>query len=157
MKTYARIDEGVVVELIPPMAYDVDSPDGFEPTYKAGDDVPIEQRYNAQFIDGTLSTMIDTAGNDNVEAGWTYDGTTFAAPVPYQPTKDEILAANTATRDTLLGQASTAIAPLQMAVSLGEATDAETSSARAWVAYSRSVKAVDLTQASPTWPVAPPQ
>lgn len=62
---------------------------------------------------------------------------------------------NTMMRDSLLSAASVAIAPLQMAVSLGEATAAETASATAWVAYSRAVKAVDLTQASPSWPTPP--
>jgi hypothetical protein len=72
----------------------------------------------------------------------------YSPPIDYT-------ADNTATRDALLTQASVAIAPLQMAVSLGEATDAETASAKAWVAYSRAVKAIDLAQASPVWPAQP--
>ncbi|WP_323119978.1 tail fiber assembly protein [Burkholderia alba] len=74
---------------------------------------------------------------------------------PLPPTQDQIVAMNTAKRDQLLQQASVALAPLQMAVSLGEATDAETVLAKAWVAFSRAVKAVDLTQANATWPQAP--
>jgi hypothetical protein len=71
------------------------------------------------------------------------------------PTAEEILAGNQSQRDVLLSAASVAIAPLQLAVSLGEATDAETASAKAWIAYSRAVKAVDLTVAAPAWPAPP--
>jgi len=78
-----------------------------------------------------------------------------AVPVIPPPSAEQILAANTAMRDQLLSTASVALSPLQMAVSLGEATDAETASAKAWVAYSRAVNAIDLTQSAPQWPTAP--
>ena len=77
------------------------------------------------------------------------------APEVSPPTAAETYAANTATRDQLLRDASVALAPLQMAVSLGEATDEETALAKAWVTFSRAVKGIDLTESSPAWPTAP--
>jgi hypothetical protein len=76
MKTYARIHWSVdksaspldsskwvnvyyVAEIIPPMAYDADSIGGVEPLWKAGDEIPIERRYNVALMDGTISYMAD--------------------------------------------------------------------------------------------------
>lgn len=74
---------------------------------------------------------------------------------PLPPTPDQIVAMNTARREDLLQQASTALVPLQMAIVLGEATDAETALAKVWVAFTRAVKAIDLTVTNPTWPTLP--
>lgn len=71
---------------------------------------------------------------------------------PLSPTKEQILALNTSVRNELLERASIAMAPMQMAVSLGEATDDEKAMARQWVTFTRAVKAVDLTAADPVWP-----
>ncbi|UTV56182.1 tail fiber assembly protein [Burkholderia arboris] len=74
---------------------------------------------------------------------------------PAPPTPEQIVARNTASRDRLLERVSVALMPLQMAVSLGEATDDEREAARQWVLYSRSVKSVSLTVADPVWPAEP--
>lgn len=74
---------------------------------------------------------------------------------PLSPTKEQILALNTSVRNELLERASIAMAPMQMAVSLGEATDDEKAMARQWVTFTRAVKAVDLTAADPVWPAKP--
>ncbi|WP_257835320.1 tail fiber assembly protein [Burkholderia glumae] len=74
---------------------------------------------------------------------------------PPPPTREQIVAMNSAERDALLEQASVALAPLQMAVSLDEAADTEIALAKAWIAFSRSVKAVDLTKMNPAWPSKP--
>lgn len=104
-------------------------------------------------------TPVQVEDGDVPHIGLGYDATSRfeqpAAPVVPSPTAAQILAANTAMRDQLLSTASIALSPLQMAVSLGEATDAETASAKAWVAYTRLIKAVNLTLASPQWPQAP--
>lgn len=71
------------------------------------------------------------------------------------PTPAEILAANTDTMVDLSNQASIAMTPLLLSLQLGDATAAETASAKAWQSYSRSLKAVDLTAASPDWPTIP--
>ncbi|KVN23559.1 tail fiber assembly protein [Burkholderia pyrrocinia] len=74
---------------------------------------------------------------------------------PLPPTPAQIVAGNTQRRDALLRQAGTALAPLQMAVALGDATDDEKEAARRWVAFTRAVKAVDLAVAEPVWPTEP--
>lgn len=60
------------------------------------------------------------------DQNWTYENGVFSQPVPYQRTSEEILASNTATRDAFLTAASLAIAPLQYAMDLDEATALET-------------------------------
>lgn len=72
----------------------------------------------------------------------------------HDPTKGSV-SMNTGGRDTLLMQAALAIAPLQDAVDLDVATDAETALLKLWKQYRVAVNRVDLTQASPTWPIAP--
>lgn len=74
---------------------------------------------------------------------------------PPPPTVEQVVAANTARRDRLLERASVALTPLQTAITLGEATGEETMHARAWIAYARAVKRVDLTQRDPAWPGPP--
>jgi len=105
--------------------------------------------------DGYVTVNLDDSSP--VGPGWAYDGSTFSAPPVETPALSpaDVVANNTAVRDGLLQQAATALAPLQMAVALGEATDEETSQAKMWVAFSRAVKAVDLSQASPMWPEPP--
>lgn len=77
-------------------------------------------------------------------------------PVPVvPPTEVEILAANTETFLALKGQASMAMTPLLLSLQLGDATAAETASARLWQSYSRALLAVDLTKAEPLWPALP--
>jgi len=65
MKTYARIDNGIVVEVIPPMTYD----DGTE--------IPIELRFVPEIVD----TLVDITGIDPMpDQRWTYDGELFSPP-----------------------------------------------------------------------------
>ncbi|AHI66120.1 tail fiber assembly protein [Burkholderia thailandensis] len=80
------------------------------------------------------------------------------APVlldPPPPTVEQIVMSNTAMRDRLLERASVALAPLQTAIMLNDATDSEARQARAWIAYTRAVKGIDLTRHEPTWPEQP--
>jgi hypothetical protein len=83
----------------------------------------------------------------------TEEQATAAANPP--PTAAQVVAANTAQQAALSATASAALAPLQTALMLGIATDAEKASATAWVGYSRDLQAVDLTQAAPAWPAVP--
>lgn len=65
MSTYARIDHGIVVEIIGPY---VD---------QNGTEVPIGQRYTAAFV----QTLVDVTGISPAPAQrWTYDGKNFSAP-----------------------------------------------------------------------------
>lgn len=62
MKTYARIDTGVVVEIIQPMQ------DG------AGNEIPVEDRFTPEFV----ATLVDVTGmNPAPDQRWTYDGSNF--------------------------------------------------------------------------------
>lgn len=140
MRAYARIDNGIVVEIIE-----------LEPN-EAGEVVPIERKFTAEFV----ATLIEITDLDpKPSERWTYDGEAFAAPVPYQPTPDEIKAVNTSTRDYLIAQATLAIAPLQDAIDLDEATAEETALLTKWKQYRVAVNRIDVTQVSPKWPVSP--
>jgi hypothetical protein len=71
---------------------------------------------------------------------------------PFEPDL-ALIAADT--RDSLLVGASQAISPLLLALQLGNATDAETASAKAWQSYVRALKALDLTADPIAWPKQP--
>jgi hypothetical protein len=82
MHTYARIDNGRVVEIIEPMTYDVDSPEGSEYQFKAGDEIPIERRFMPAFA----AALVDiSAVTPQPGYGWTAvdgaSGWTFEEPV----------------------------------------------------------------------------
>ncbi|WP_338010184.1 tail fiber assembly protein [Pseudomonas sp. GM49] len=64
-------------------------------------------------------------------------------------------ALNEAQRRAFLVAASQAIATILVSLQLGDATDDETLNAKAWQAYYRELKLVDVTVAKPEWPVAP--
>lgn len=140
MPTYALIYESAVQEIIPP-AYDED-----------GNEYPISVRYAADFVD----RMVDITNlNPMPEGGWSYLNGVFA---PYQaplPTPAEILTRNTEVRDHYLAVATLAIAPLQDAADLGDATVAETALLKKWKEYRRDTNRVDLTASSPEWPQQP--
>ena len=104
------------------------------------------------------AVMVKIPDGESVNIGYTYDGTKFIAPPPppvIPPTAAEILAANTWMRDSLLAAATLAIAPLQDAVDLDDATAAETALLKKWKQYRVAVNRIDLTVASPSWPISP--
>jgi hypothetical protein len=140
MKTYARVEDGVIQEIIEPFA---------DPN---GNEYSIEER----FVPELVVQMIDITGvTPKPDQMWTYDGAVFAAPVPYQPTPEEILAGNLSTRDVFLSKATMAIAPLQDAVDLEDATPTELAQLKSWKQYRIAVNRVDLTQGDPAWPPQP--
>lgn len=103
--------------------------------------------------DGYEAIQSDEAGS-----GWTYaNGVFIAPPVPpaIPPSPAEIFSANAAARDYFLALAALAIAPLQDAEDLDEATAQETVLLRSWKQYRVAVNRIDLTVAAPHWPVAP--
>jgi hypothetical protein len=96
--------------------------------------------------------------SDVPQIGWTYeDGEFFAPPVapPVPPTAAEILSANTYRRNSLLAAATLAIDPLQDAVDLDMATDADLVMLKAWKLYRVNVNRVDLKVLTPAWPTQP--
>lgn len=52
-------------------------------------------------------------------------------------------------------EASRVMAPILVSLQLGDATDEEALIAKAWQAYYRALKAVDLTVTNPVWPEKP--
>lgn len=171
MKNYARIEIGRVAEVILGVAYNVDAPvflpqpvfdeAGAQigvtpqpadwPAFTKGEEVPIETRFTPSFV----ATLVDISDFPGVEVGDTYDGSSFHPYEAPQPSATEILARNTATRDTLLSIATTRIAPLQDASDLEMATALEVAALKSWKAYRVAVNRVDLSAASPVWPAQP--
>lgn len=77
MHTYAHVDNGVVIEIIEPMVYEIDSPPGCEFEFKKGDEVPIERR----FVPDLVARMVDiTLLSPQPAYGWTFDGKKFSPP-----------------------------------------------------------------------------
>lgn len=103
--------------------------------------------------EGTIAVESDSA-----QPGWSYADGVFTAPPPdpvIPPTPEEIISANQMQQNWLLSQASQKMAPVLVSLQLGDATDDETVTARAWQAYYRSLQLVDLTVADPAWPSPP--
>ncbi|WP_247263337.1 MULTISPECIES: tail fiber assembly protein [Pseudomonas] len=153
MKIYALISNGIVFEVIPPRTYDTDLPNkpDSEPS-RIGMEIPITERFTPEMV----AEMVDITDIDPApQEGWTYSGTVFAAPVPYQPSPADIAAANQAQKSSLEIQASQAMTPLLVSLQLGNATADETTKAKAWQAYCRALQTVDVTVAAPAWPVVP--
>lgn len=105
------------------------------------------------------SQVVSIPSDVNAGIGWAYIDGVFAAPPPppVQPkSAEQILAENTAARNALLDAATRAIAPLQDAVDIGEATDDDAANLKAWKTFRVAVNRIVLTVDSPTWP-SPPQ
>lgn len=79
MKVYAYIQNGKVFEIIEPVIRDIDSPEGVEPAFKAGDEVPIDQRYHPAFV----ADCVDITGlSPQPQQRWNYDKSTNAFSAP---------------------------------------------------------------------------
>lgn len=107
----------------------------------------------------TYAEIPDSEGNQP-SIGWSYDGSVFSAPpltdeeIAVQ--KKQKIASNVATKANLIAQATIAIAPLQDAVDLGEATEDEAASLKAWKQYRVAVNRIDANTAEDiTWPESP--
>ncbi len=74
---------------------------------------------------------------------------------PDPPPVEMVREQNARQRDLLLERAGAALSPLQTAIMLGEANDEEVALAREWIAYTRAVKAVSLSESWPEWPAMP--
>lgn len=138
-EVYALIQDGVVINTI---------------AWKGPEDSPLD------FGEGVTYVEIPDGEGNQPSIGWSYHGSVFAAP----PLTDEQIAEqnqqkianNVATKANLIAQATIAIAPLQDAVDLGEATDAETASLKAWKQYRVTVNRIDANISEDIdWPVLP--
>jgi len=129
MRAYARIDGGVVAELL--------STDG----------------NMAEMFHPDLIWVDITDADPKPQQGWLFDGNGFFPPPG--PTPEQVLAVNTATRDALMRVAAASIAPLQDAVDLNMATAQEVADLDNWKRYRIALSRLDLSGASVTWPEAP--
>ncbi|WLG49098.1 tail fiber assembly protein [Pseudomonas sp. FP1742] len=141
MRTFARIDAGVVMEFFPTPGYPQEQiPEG-------GD---IRSLFHPDVH------WVEITGADPAPAvGWSYSDGSFSEPAPYVPSAAEIHATNSAIRDNMLDAATRAIAPLQDAVDLGEVTDSEQASLISWKQFRVAANRVDLTHQTPEWPLPP--
>lgn len=108
---------------------------------------------NWQPPEGCIAVLIPEGVRAGI--GYSYDGDSFIEPPPPALTPAEILAANTAIRDTCLANAALAIAPLQDAVDLDLATESESAKLKKWKLYRVEVNRVDLSIQSVAWPSPP--
>lgn len=74
---------------------------------------------------------------------------------PLEPTPQDVLKINTATRDFLLDAATRAINPLQDAVDNEDATAAEVAMLKKWKQHRSAVNRTVLTVERPAWPDQP--
>jgi hypothetical protein len=135
MQTYVRLVSNKVWEII-------QVPDGLS----------IEQMFTAEFV---LDCVEITGLDPQPQQDWTYADGKFEEPLEIVLTAAEVLSRNTSTRDYLMAQAAAAIAPLQDAVDLDEATAAEAAALKKWKQYRVAVNRIDLTQIAPAWPSQP--
>lgn len=135
---YALIENGIVINTI---IWDGEAPITFPDAVEAIN------------VPEGVTCGIDYTATENGDGSWTF--TPPPAPPVVPPTPQEVLAANTATRNGLLVAAGLAMAPLQDAVDLGEANASETLLLTQWRQFRVAVNRVDLTQATPSWPIAP--
>lgn len=133
MSQYALIENGVVTNVI---VWDGDAENWSAP-------------------EGVTTHLINEG--EIICIGYTYDGTAFTAPPELAPTPftgAQVLA----DRDNRLGVATLRIAPLQDAVDIGEATDAELASLKLWKQYRVALNRIEQQTTFPTavvWPVSP--
>lgn len=129
MKIYARIEGKRVVEIV-------------------SLDVEPETLYHPSLVWVDITNM-----NPAPEVSYLFDGKVFTAPVI--ETQEPLFIA-TSRKAASMEEAAQAMAPLQDAVVVGMATDAETSLLTEWQKYRVLLNRVDVTKAPDiTWPEAP--
>ncbi|WP_407733297.1 tail fiber assembly protein [Pseudomonas citronellolis] len=131
MKSYARIDAGVVAELF---ATDGDIAEMFHPDL----------------------VWVEIPDGVSPEQGWSYADGQFTPPPP--PSAEQLASAALAQRTSLMEWATREIAPLQDAVDLDEATADEVSRLKTLKQYRVSLSRLEQQEgwpASITWPAYP--
>ncbi|WP_148245152.1 tail fiber assembly protein [Enterobacter asburiae] len=97
--------------------------------------------------------VADIPGDVDINGGWFFDGKKITARVY---SREELIAQATVKRDSLMAVATAAIAPLQDAVDIDDATDDEIALLKAWKTYRVALSRLDLTIAPDiAWPDAP--
>lgn len=99
------------------------------------------------------SMAVEVPPDTPVTIGTEYANGEFVAPPPPPAAPPPTPEQNAATRDALLAVAAGRMAPLQDAVDLEEATDAELALLKKWKQYRVALNRVDLS--APAWPEEP--
>lgn len=138
MNTYALIENSIVINVVvwDGINYDPETGSGWSPE------------------EGV--TAVELHDGDAPQIGLGYSDGVFeqpSEPTPPQLDAAQIIAGNTAIQAQLLSAVAMAIAPLQDAADLDEATTEEAALLKAWKQYRVAVNRVDLS--APSWPVAP--
>ncbi|MFJ2457071.1 tail fiber assembly protein [Pseudomonas neuropathica] len=131
MRTYARVDDGRVLEI-----------------FETDGDITEMVHPNLILVEIPAATL--------VVPGWLYANGVFSEPPV--PTSDELAAVARVKRAGMMEWATNQIAPLQDAVDLEEATSVELASLRAWKQYRVSLNRLEQQPEWPTdiqWPIAP--
>jgi len=174
MKTYARLDANVVVEIIPPFATteemrppapqplpeDASEEDRqrFAEQQEAHDsfyvgEVPISERFHPDFV----ATLVEIPAGVEVQEGYVYDNGQFSAPPPYVPPPMSAAEVK-ALRNALLTTANLRKGALQDAVDIGEATPEEEALLVKYKQYTTKLTRIEQQPGFPAsidWPVAP--
>lgn len=138
MKKYVRVVLGIVMEIF--------STDG-----------NIAEMFHPDLI------WVDITNLDQEPAyGWTAEQANgewvFAPPAIPEPSIAELKSTALQQRDALLSEAAIRIAPLQDAIDLDEATDAEAASLKTWKQYRVLLSRIEKQSGYPKvieWPIAP--
>jgi hypothetical protein len=105
---------------------------------------------------GVIAIKVEPGDTPNIGLGYSA-GVYEQPPLPMEtiPTPAEILATNHSRQKQLTAEASQAMTPVLVSLQLGDATDDEIATAKAWQVYYRALQLVDVTVVSPSWPAAP--
>lgn len=157
---YARVVDGFVAELIAayfttedqwgPGEIDPENPTVVPPPVlvrPAGTEVPINERFHPDIV----AQLVEDPNGEAVPNGTYADGVFGPVPPPPPLTPMQL----EGIRVSHMSRATLAIAPLQDAVDLEEATAAEVALLRLWKQYRIALSRLDLTVVPLIWPAAP--
>lgn len=139
MGSYALIEDGTVTNTI---------------VWEGPDVSPVD------FGEGVTYAEIPDSEGNQPSIGWSYNGSVFEAPPltdeQIAEQKNQKIANNLANKASLIALATIAIAPLQDAVDLDEATDEEIAALKSWKQYRIAVNRIDANTADDIkWPSQP--
>lgn len=141
-RLFARIQQGVVMEIVPPLPLS----DGWAEIMPEDGDVRVLYGFSPE------EWVEITDASPAPQQNWTFADGVFVAPLPPTRSPAETLIENTASRNYYLGVAGVAVTNLQDKIDLGQATDDDAALLMSWKQYRVALNQVDLTSSDPAWP-----